>query len=129
MLEGRYWQSTTQDQCCAPGAALFAYGSTTSVADRSLCQLRRSWYMLWFQAPFLPEWLSLAADCSFIEQALRSGVHAPSHAEAVFTDEDVERCGVGRNSFCALACGAPLDDVLGFRVVIPYLFWNVSARV
>lgn len=56
--------------------------------------LRRSWYMLWFQAPFLPEWLSQAADCSFIEQALRTGPHAPSGAESVFTDEDVERCGV-----------------------------------
>ena len=47
--------------------------------------------MLWFQAPFLPEWLSQAADCSFIEQALRTGTHAPSRAESIFTDEDVER--------------------------------------
>ena len=50
--------------------------------------------MLWFQAPFLPEWLSQAADCSFIEQALRTGTHAPRSAESVFTDEDVERYGV-----------------------------------
>ena len=62
--------------------------------------------MLWFQAPFLPEWLSLAADCSFIEQALRTGPHAPSRAETIFTDEDVERCGFEAWFFPALACGA-----------------------
>ncbi|KAK9833515.1 hypothetical protein WJX81_000275 [Elliptochloris bilobata] len=53
-------------------------------------QWRRSWYILWYQAPFLPEWLSLAADCSFIDRALRTGPHAPRRPGTI-SDEDLER--------------------------------------
>lgn len=69
--------------------------------------------MLWFQAPFLPEWLSQAADCSFIEQALRTGTHAPSRAESVFTDEDVERCGALRQGILVYLCLCGIPVCIG----------------
>jgi hypothetical protein len=55
-----------------------------------VAQFRRSWYMLFFQAPKLPEFLALAADVAFISSAFRTGPVAPRNKDAV-SDEDVER--------------------------------------
>lgn len=58
---------------------------------RAPAPLRRSWYILFFQAPGLPELLSLAADCKFVEDALRAGPIAPRRP-GIISDEDIERC-------------------------------------
>ncbi|EIE18291.1 alpha/beta-hydrolase [Coccomyxa subellipsoidea C-169] len=55
-----------------------------------LDQFRRSWYMLFFQAPKLPEFLALAADAAFISGAFKTAAVAPRNKDAV-SDEDVER--------------------------------------
>jgi epoxide hydrolase 4 len=53
---------------------------------RTLRQLRRSWYMLFFQIPALPERLLARDDYSFAKRSLRA-----SAATGTFTDEDLER--------------------------------------
>ncbi|BDA47881.1 Epoxide hydrolase 4 [Coccomyxa sp. Obi] len=58
--------------------------------NMDLDQARRSWYILFFQAPWLPEFLALAADVALIEGAFRSGAVAPRNKGAV-SDEDLER--------------------------------------
>jgi epoxide hydrolase 4 len=52
---------------------------------RTLRQLRKSWYMFFFQIPALPEWLLAREDFSFMKRALRAD------SKAAFTDEDLER--------------------------------------
>ncbi|MFB6222503.1 MAG: alpha/beta fold hydrolase [Haloarcula sp.] len=54
---------------------------------RSLDQLLRSWYVLFFQLPVLPETSLRWNDFSLLEQILTDG---PTHPDA-FTDTDVER--------------------------------------
>jgi epoxide hydrolase 4 len=51
---------------------------------RTLRQLRKSWYMFFFQIPALPEWLLGRDDFSFMKRALRAD------SKAAFTDEDLE---------------------------------------
>lgn len=52
---------------------------------RTLTQLRKSWYMFFFQIPRLPEHLIARDDYSFAKRSLRSD------SKDAFTDEDLER--------------------------------------
>ena len=52
---------------------------------RTLKQLRKSWYMFFFQIPRLPERLIARDDFSFAKRSLRSD------SKDAFTDEDLER--------------------------------------
>jgi epoxide hydrolase 4 len=52
---------------------------------RSPKQLRKSWYMFFFQIPRLPEYLISRDDYSFAKRSLRAG------SKGSFTDEDLER--------------------------------------
>ena len=52
---------------------------------RTLKQLRKSWYMFFFQIPRLPEYLISRDDFSFAKRSLRSD------SKEAFTDEDLER--------------------------------------
>ena len=52
---------------------------------RTLKQLRKSWYMFFFQIPRLPEYMFSREDFSFAKRSLRSD------AKDAFTDEDLER--------------------------------------
>jgi epoxide hydrolase 4 len=52
---------------------------------RTLRQLRKSWYMFFFQIPRLPERLIARDDYSFAKRSLRSD------SKDAFTDEDLER--------------------------------------
>jgi pimeloyl-ACP methyl ester carboxylesterase len=52
---------------------------------RTLRQLRKSWYMFFFQIPRLPEYLIGRDDFSFAKRSLRSD------SKKAFTDEDLER--------------------------------------
>jgi pimeloyl-ACP methyl ester carboxylesterase len=52
---------------------------------RTLKQLRKSWYMFFFQIPKLPEHLMARDDFSFAKRSLRSD------SKKAFTDEDLER--------------------------------------
>jgi pimeloyl-ACP methyl ester carboxylesterase len=63
-----------------PHPALFAEGATTNWR-----QMLRSWYILFFQLPFLPEFLIRRNDYAFIETVLRgTAIDA-----AAFTDQDI----------------------------------------
>jgi epoxide hydrolase 4 len=53
---------------------------------RTLRQLRRSWYMFFFQIPALPEHLLARENYSFAKRSLRANA-----ARGAFTDEDLER--------------------------------------
>ena len=53
----------------------------------NLKQLRRSWYMFFFQLPFLPERAILRDGASFVEPAFRGW----SRNKAAFRDEDLDR--------------------------------------
>jgi len=52
---------------------------------RTLRQLRKSWYMFFFQIPRLPERMIAREDYSFAKRSLRSD------SKDAFTDEDLER--------------------------------------
>jgi epoxide hydrolase 4 len=52
---------------------------------RSPRQLRKSWYMFFFQIPRLPEYLIARDDFSFAKRSLRAD------SKKAFTDEDLER--------------------------------------
>jgi epoxide hydrolase 4 len=51
---------------------------------RTLRQLRKSWYMFFFQIPLLPEWSLTRGGFSFAKRSLRAG-----SAPQSFTDEDL----------------------------------------
>jgi epoxide hydrolase 4 len=53
---------------------------------RTLKQLRKSWYMFFFQIPGLPEYLLARDHYSFAKRSLRANA-----ARGAFTDEDLER--------------------------------------
>jgi pimeloyl-ACP methyl ester carboxylesterase len=53
---------------------------------RTFKQLKKSWYMFFFQIPSLPEWLLARDGFSFAKRSLRAG-----SAPGSFTDEDLER--------------------------------------
>ena len=59
---------------------------------RGVSARRRSWYILFFQAPGLPERLLLAADCKFVGAALQGDGPAAPRRSGTISDEDVERC-------------------------------------
>jgi pimeloyl-ACP methyl ester carboxylesterase len=52
---------------------------------RTLRQLRKSWYMFFFQIPWLPEWLIARDDYSFAKRSLRAD------SPGSFSDEDLKR--------------------------------------
>ena len=52
---------------------------------RTLKQLRKSWYMFFFQIPKLPEYLIARDDFSFAKRSLRAD------SKDAFSDEDLER--------------------------------------
>jgi pimeloyl-ACP methyl ester carboxylesterase len=54
-------------------------------ANMSLRQALRSWYMLFFQLPRVPEWLMSANDYAFVERAFKNTVARPG----TFTDTDI----------------------------------------
>lgn len=64
-------------------------------------QARRSWYMLFFQAPWLPEFLATTADVAFITGAFRTGAVAPRNKDAV-SDDDIERCPPSHRTSCTV---------------------------
>jgi epoxide hydrolase 4 len=53
---------------------------------RTLRQLRKSWYMFFFQIPALPEYLLARENYSFAKRSLRANA-----TRGAFTDEDLER--------------------------------------
>ncbi|HJU53737.1 MAG TPA: alpha/beta hydrolase [Pyrinomonadaceae bacterium] len=53
--------------------------------NMTLRQALRSWYMLFFQLPRLPEWLMSAQDYAFVERIFKKTVARPG----TFTDADV----------------------------------------
>jgi pimeloyl-ACP methyl ester carboxylesterase len=53
---------------------------------RTLRQLRKSWYIFFFQVPWLPEALARVTNYAFLRQALRGGAQRGS-----FSPEDIER--------------------------------------
>ncbi|MBY0528096.1 MAG: alpha/beta hydrolase [Gemmataceae bacterium] len=53
---------------------------------RTLRQLRKSWYMFYFQLPWLPEWGWRRHDYALLEHSLRESARPDT-----FTDEDVRR--------------------------------------
>ena len=59
----------------------------------TLRQLAASWYMLFFQLPFLPEYLLSVDDFALLKRALKTTTAEPG----VITDEDIE---VYRNAWC-----------------------------
>src|SRR4029450_12718730 len=65
---------------------------------RSPRQLRRSWYMLAFQAPWLPERLMAARDFRALRRALRQQPTRPG----AFTDQDIDRYVAAANQPGAL---------------------------
>ena len=54
-------------------------------ANLTLRQALRSWYMLFFQLPRLPEWLMSAKDYAFVERIFKKTVARPG----AFTDTDI----------------------------------------
>lgn len=52
---------------------------------RTLKQLRKSWYMFFFQLPWAPERLMARSDFSFARRSLRAGT------KGAFSDEDLEQ--------------------------------------
>ena len=54
-------------------------------ANLTARQVLRSWYMLFFQLPRLPEWLMSANDYAFIERIFKKTVARPG----AFTDTDI----------------------------------------
>jgi pimeloyl-ACP methyl ester carboxylesterase len=56
-------------------------------ALKTLAQLRKSWYMLFFQLPRLPEMLLRAGDCAWLSHVLRTD---PVRRDA-FTEADIAR--------------------------------------
>jgi pimeloyl-ACP methyl ester carboxylesterase len=54
-------------------------------ANLTLRQALRSWYMLFFQLPRLPEWLMSARDYAFVERIFKKTVARPG----TFTDTDI----------------------------------------
>jgi pimeloyl-ACP methyl ester carboxylesterase len=54
-------------------------------ANLTLRQALRSWYMLFFQLPRLPEWLMSANDYAFVERIFKKTVARPG----TFTDTDI----------------------------------------
>jgi pimeloyl-ACP methyl ester carboxylesterase len=54
-------------------------------AFRTSRQLRKSWYMFFFQLPWLPEHLMAREEYSFAKRSLRAG------SKGSFSDEDLER--------------------------------------
>ena len=54
-------------------------------ANMTLRQALRSWYMLFFQLPRLPEWLMSAKDYAFVERIFKKTVARPG----TFTDTDI----------------------------------------
>jgi len=52
----------------------------------NLAQLRRSWYVFYFQLPRIPEWLSARDDFAFWVSALRDGARP-----GTFSDADIAR--------------------------------------
>ncbi|MCA1636716.1 MAG: alpha/beta fold hydrolase [Acidobacteria bacterium] len=54
-------------------------------ANMTFRQALRSWYMLFFQLPLLPEWLMSARDYAFVERIFKKTVVRPG----TFTDTDI----------------------------------------
>jgi pimeloyl-ACP methyl ester carboxylesterase len=54
-------------------------------ANMTLRQAFKSWYMLFFQLPRVPEWLMSAKDYAFVERIFKKTVARPG----AFTDEDI----------------------------------------
>ncbi|MCA1850067.1 MAG: alpha/beta hydrolase, partial [Acidobacteria bacterium] len=53
--------------------------------NMTLAQALRSWYMLFFQIPRLPEWLMSASDYALVERVFKRTVARPG----TFTDADI----------------------------------------
>src|SRR5262249_42468870 len=67
-----------------PHPAIFARALRTN-----LRQLRRSWYMFFFQLPRLPEWVLSRADFAALERGFRGWVKRQDRQ--VFSDQDLDR--------------------------------------
>lgn len=80
---------------------------------RSLSQLRRSWYALAFQVPWLPELLIRANLAELLDALFRDGTVRPD----AFTDEDVRRYEEALSRPGALTAAIDYYRALGRRVV------------
>lgn len=72
--------------------------------DNKAVMLCRSWYFMFFQCPWLPEFMLTAADVALFDGCFRSGPIAPRNKGAV-SNEDIERCALllsHTSSFSAL---------------------------
>ena len=72
-------------------AAPCGCATSGSTEIRGMPGLGRSWYMVLFQCPWLPERILLAADLRVLDAAFKTGPWAPRTPGAI-TDEDIERC-------------------------------------
>ena len=61
----------------------------------------RSWYFMFFQCPWLPEFMLTAQDVALFDGCFRSGPIAPRNKGAV-SDEDIERSVSSLSADCIL---------------------------
>ena len=60
---------------------------------RTLRQIRKSWYMFFFQLPWLPEATLRARDYAYLRQTFRGTVR-----RGAFNDEDIQRTSMPRRN-------------------------------
>ena len=65
----------------------------------------RSWYILAFQAPLLPEWLLLSNDCEALDASARTGPTGMK-TDGAITVEEVDRQGI----HCQQQLQVPIDQ-------------------
>jgi pimeloyl-ACP methyl ester carboxylesterase len=61
-------------------------GVATLTNNRSLTQAIKSWYILYFHCPLLPEWMLTRDGCSFLDDALLKapmGLKNPTHMTTI----------------------------------------------
>ncbi|CAK0784944.1 hypothetical protein CVIRNUC_008149 [Coccomyxa viridis] len=81
-------------------------------------QMRRSWYFMFFQCPWLPEFMLTAQDVALFDGCFRSGPIAPRNKGAV-SDEDIERY---KQAF--QQPGAPTAAINYYRALIDCATWH-----
>jgi epoxide hydrolase 4 len=81
-LAARYSERVSRTAIlCAPHPRIFIKNLTTNPA-----QLRRSWYLLFFQLPWFPEWILRRRDWALLVRAMRN-----TSPPGIFSDADLEQ--------------------------------------
>lgn len=88
-------------------------------ANMTFRQALRSWYMLFFQLPYLPEWLMSARDFAWVEHMFKKGVARP----AAFTDTDLAVYKKALREPSALT-----SAINYYRANVPALFFRGSRK-